>query len=66
MTNEQLDKLEANLKKSLGLVTDVMNAANKLPQIDAADDFYTAVEESHDAIDYALERLRILRGEVSE
>lgn len=66
MTKEELEKFTANLKKAQGLVQDVLNAANKLPAGEAADDFYTAVEEVGDGIDWALERLQILAQEAGE
>lgn len=59
MTDE-LESMKANLKKAQGFVQDVLSAANKLPAGEAADDFYTAVEEVSDGIDWALERLQVL------
>lgn len=64
--NEQLEKFTANLIKAQGLIQDVLTAANKLPAGEAADDFYTAVEEVADGIDWALERLRVLEQEPQE
>lgn len=59
MTDE-LETMKANLRKAMGLVQDVLNAANKLPTGEAEDDFYDAVEEVSDGIDWALERLQVL------
>ncbi len=64
--NEELEKFTAHLKKARELVQDVLNAANKLPAGEASDDFYTAVEEALDGIDWAMERLRVLEQEAGE
>ncbi len=66
MTTEELEKFTANLKKAQGFIQDVLTAANKLSAGDAADDFYTAVEEVSDGIDWALERLQVLVQEAHE